>query len=51
MLATDTFVLLASAAFTVVALMLMAFEVERRRSRRVPASALLSPQSVEKAWT
>ena len=51
MLATDTFVRLTSAAFTVVALMLMAFEVERRRNRRVLASAVLSPQSVEKAWT
>ena len=50
MLATDTLMLLTSAAFTVMALMLMAFEVERRRARRVLAAALLSPQSVEKAW-
>ena len=50
MLATDTLMLLTSAAFTAIALMLMAFEVERRRGRRVLAAALLSPQSVERAW-
>ena len=50
MLATDTLMLLTSAAFTAVALMLMAFEVERRRGRRALAAALLSPQSVERAW-
>jgi hypothetical protein len=50
MLATDTLMLLTSAAFTTIALMLMAFEVERRRGRRVLAAALLSPQSVERAW-
>jgi hypothetical protein len=50
MLATDTLMLLTSAAFTAVALMLMAFEAERRRGRRVLAAALLSPRSVEKAW-
>ena len=50
MLATDTLMLLTSAAFATIALMLMAFELERRRGRRVLASALLSPQSVEKAW-
>ena len=48
--ATDTLMLLTSAAFTTIALMLMAFEIERRRARRVLAAALLSPQSVEKAW-
>ncbi len=48
--ATDTLMLLTSAAFTTIALMLMAFEIERRRARRVLAGALLSPQSVEKAW-
>ena len=51
MLAIDTFVRLTSAAFAAIARMLMAFEVERRRSRRVPTSALLSSQAVEKAWT
>ena len=51
MLATHTLVLLTSAAFATIAPMLTAFEVERRRSRRVLASAVLSPQSVEKAWT
>ena len=50
MLATDTLMLLTSAAFTTIAFMLMAFEVERRRARRVLAAVLLSPQSVEKAW-
>ena len=50
MLATDTLMLLTSAAFITVALMLTAFEVERRRGRRVLAAALLSPQSVERAW-
>ena len=50
MLATDTLMLLTSAAFTVIALMLVALEAERRRGRRVLAAALLSPQSVEKAW-
>ena len=48
--ATDTLTLLTSAAFTTIALMLIAFEVERRRARRVLAAALLSPQTVEKAW-
>ncbi len=48
--ATDTLMLLTSAAFTAIALMLIAFEAERRRGRRVLALALLSPQSVEKAW-
>ena len=49
MLATHTLVLLTSAAFATIAPMLTAFEVERRRSRRVLASALLSPPAVEKA--
>ena len=51
MLATDTLVRLISAAFATIAPMRTAFGVERRRSRRVPTSALLSSQAVEKAWT
>jgi hypothetical protein len=47
---TDTLVLLTAAAFVAIALMLMGFELERRNGRRVLAAALLSPQSVEKAW-
>jgi hypothetical protein len=47
---TDTLVLLTAAACVATALMLIGFGLERRNGRRVLAAALLSPQTVEKAW-
>ena len=46
----SSFTLLSCAVFTCGASALVAVEIERLRARRVLATALTKPQTVEKAW-